>query len=293
MVVGLGRGAGRLRFKAASPSRPVAGRDLTPYGPPPFRGTLKKNRHGDRQHDRPTQPPDHHGPGGAGLPPDRQAGQARGRPDQADGDAARPVSGLFARRRGTRSWPSPRIPTRAFDYTTRGNMVAVISNGTAILGLGNLGALASQAGDGGQGGPVQALRRRRLHRPRGRHRGSPTRFIDGGALSSGRPSAASISRTSRPPSASSSSSACSELMDIPVFHDDQHGTAIIAAAGLINALDLTGRDVKDDQDWWCNGAGAAGDRLRRTASRPWASAARERHPLRHQGRASGRAAPRA
>jgi malate dehydrogenase (oxaloacetate-decarboxylating)(NADP+) len=60
----------------------------------------------------------------------------------------------------------------------------------------------------------------------------------------GRASAASTSRTSRRRSASSSSSELRELMDIPVFHDDQHGTAIIAAAGLINALDLTGRDIK-------------------------------------------------
>ena len=58
-------------------------------------------------------------------------------------------------------------PSKAFDYTTRGNMVAVISNGTAILGLGNLGAARLKAGDGRQGGAVQALRRRRFHRPRG------------------------------------------------------------------------------------------------------------------------------
>ena len=73
-----------------------------------------------------------------------------------------------------------------------------------------------------------------------------------------------------------------ELMDIPVFHDDQHGTAIIAAAGLINALDLTGRDIKDTR-MVVNGAGAAGDRLRR-ADQGHGHAARERHPVRHQGR---------
>ena len=53
-------------------------------------------------------------------------------------------------------------------------------------------------------------------------------------------------------------------MDIPVFHDDQHGTAIIAAAGLINACHLTGRDLRDTK-LVVNGAGAAGDRLRRAA----------------------------
>ena len=66
---------------------------------------------------------------------------------------------------------SPRIPACAYDYTAKGNLVAVISNGTAILGLGNLGALAVQAGDGRQGGAVQALRRRRFDRHRGEDRG--------------------------------------------------------------------------------------------------------------------------
>ncbi len=60
-------------------------------------------------------------------------------------------------------------PDLAYDYTTKGNMVAVISNGTAILGLGDLGALALQAGDGRQERAVQALRRRQLHRPGNRH----------------------------------------------------------------------------------------------------------------------------
>ena len=67
-----------------------------------------------------------------------------------------------------------------------------------------------------------------------------------------------------------------ELMDIPVFHDDQHGTAIISAAGLINALQLTGRDIKDVK-LVVNGAGAAVDRLHR-ADQGDGRAARERHP---------------
>ena len=62
--------------------------------------------------------------------------------------------------------------SRAYDYTTKGNFVAVITNGTAILGLGNLGALGGKAGDGGQGRPVQAFRRHRLDRPRSLLRGS-------------------------------------------------------------------------------------------------------------------------
>ena len=73
-----------------------------------------------------------------------------------------------------------------------------------------------------------------------------------------------------------------ELLDIPVFHDDQHGTAIIAAAGLLNALDLTGRDIEDTK-LVCNGAGAAGiaclELLKAIGFTP-----REPDPLRHQGR---------
>ena len=61
-------------------------------------------------------------------------------------------------------------PSRAYDYTVKGNFVAVITNGTAILGLGNRGALGGKAGDGRQGGAVQALRRHRLHRSRSLHR---------------------------------------------------------------------------------------------------------------------------
>ena len=85
-----------------------------------------------------------------------------------------------------------------------------------------------QAGDGGQGGPVQEVRRHR----RLRHRGRPRRRSTGWSTwwrRWSRPSAASISRTSRRPSASRSRSSCKARMGIPVFHDDQHGTAIIVA----------------------------------------------------------------
>ena len=100
-----------------------------------------------------------------------------------------------------------RDPALAYDYTTKGNMVAVISNGTAVLGLGNLGARRLEAGDGRQGRAVQALRRHRRHRPR---RSTPrtstssstaVRFL-------GPASAASTWRTSRRRNASSSSSGC-------------------------------------------------------------------------------------
>ena len=147
------------------------------------------------------------GRGGAGDACLRPAGQAGDPHHQAADHRARPVAGLFAGRR--RALPAhPRaIPALAYDYTTKGNMVAVISNGTAVLGLGNLGALASQAGDGRQGRAVQALRRRRRHRPRSRHRGR-RRVRQLRALSSAPASAASTWRTSRRRNASSSSSAC-------------------------------------------------------------------------------------
>ena len=73
-----------------------------------------------------------------------------------------------------------------------------------------------------------------------------------------------------------------ELMDIPVFHDDQHGTAIIAAAGMINAMQLTGRDIKQTR-LVCNGAGRGGHRLPRSDQGDGLRA-RQRHALRHQGR---------
>ena len=86
----------------------------------------------------------YHRPGGARFHSPGPAGQDRDPRDQAAGHAARPVAGLLARRRRAVPAPSPKIPTLAYDYTAKGNLVAVISNGTAVLGLGDLGALASK-----------------------------------------------------------------------------------------------------------------------------------------------------
>jgi malate dehydrogenase (oxaloacetate-decarboxylating)(NADP+) len=146
-------------------------------------------------------------------------------------------------------------PSRAFDYTTRGNMVAVITNGTAILGLGNLGALAAK--------PVMEGKAALFKR-----------FADIDAIDLEvdtenvdefincvrylGPSFGGINLEDiRAPDCFVIESRLRELMDIPVFHDDQHGTAIIATAGLINALHLTGRDMKAAK-LVCNGAGSAG-----------------------------------
>ena len=145
-------------------------------------------------------------------------------------------------------------PATAYDYTTRGNMVAVITNGTAILGLGNLGALAAK--------PVmegKAVLFKRFADVDSIDLEVDTENVEefiicvrylgasfGGIYIDEIYSPACFIIESR----------LRELMDIPVFHDDQHGTAIIAAAGLLNALELTGRDLKTTK-LVCNGAGAA------------------------------------
>ncbi|MXN64798.1 NADP-dependent malic enzyme [Stappia sp. GBMRC 2046] len=146
-------------------------------------------------------------------------------------------------------------PTRAFDYTTRGNLVAVISNGSAILGLGNLGALASK--------PVmegKAVLFKRFADVDSIDLEVDTQNVDE-FVNSVRylgPSFGGINLEDiKAPDCFIIEQRLREIMDIPVFHDDQHGTAIIAAAGLINAFHLTGRDIKDVRIV-CNGAGAAG-----------------------------------
>ncbi|RCS24891.1 NADP-dependent malic enzyme [Phyllobacterium salinisoli] len=146
-------------------------------------------------------------------------------------------------------------PARAYDYTSKGNMVAVISNGTAILGLGNLGALASK--------PVmegKAVLFKRFADVDSIDLEVDTSDIDAfiNAVRYLGPSFGGINLEDiKAPDCFIIESRLRELMDIPVFHDDQHGTAIIAVAGLINALHLTGRDMTTTK-LVCNGAGAAG-----------------------------------
>ncbi len=147
-----------------------------------------------------------------------------------------------------------RDPSLAYDYTAKGNLVAIISNGTAVLGLGNLGALASK--------PVmegKAVLFKRFADVDGIDLEVETEDVDEfincvkylGATFGGinledikAPECFIIEQQLR------------EIMDIPIFHDDQHGTAIITAAGLINAVDLTGRDMSSIKVV-ANGAGAA------------------------------------
>ena len=141
-----------------------------------------------------------------------------------------------------------------FDYTNKGNLVAVISNGTAVLGLGAIGALASK--------PVMEGKAALFKR-----------FADVNAIDLEvdttdvdefvncvrvlEPSFGGINLEDiKAPECFIIEQRLRELMNIPVFHDDQHGTAIIASAGLINALHLTGRDIAKTR-MVVNGAGAA------------------------------------
>ncbi len=146
-------------------------------------------------------------------------------------------------------------PDAAFDYTARGNFVAVITNGTAILGLGNLGALASK--------PVmegKAVLFKRFAGVDAIDLELDTKDVDEfvNAVRILEPSFGGINLEDiKAPESFLIESRLREVMNIPVFHDDQHGTAIITVAGIINALHLTKRDIKKTKVV-VNGAGAAG-----------------------------------
>ncbi|VAX03754.1 NADP-dependent malic enzyme, partial [hydrothermal vent metagenome] len=145
-------------------------------------------------------------------------------------------------------------PSMAYDYTAKGNLVAIITNGTAILGLGNLGALASK--------PVmegKAVLFKRFADIDGIDLEVDTTDVDEfiNCVKLLGPTFGGINLEDiKAPECFIIEQALREKMDIPVFHDDQHGTAIITAAGVINAIDLTGRDIKNVKIV-VNGAGAA------------------------------------
>ena len=148
-----------------------------------------------------------------------------------------------------------RDPAAAYDYTVKGNLVAVVSNGTAVLGLGNLGAMAAKPVMEGKSALFKC-------------------FADIDAIdleldtedvdefvacvrTMGKTFGGINLEDIKAPSCFLIEQRLRELLDIPVFHDDQHGTAIIVAAALINALDLTGRRIQETR-LVVNGAGAAG-----------------------------------
>jgi malate dehydrogenase (oxaloacetate-decarboxylating)(NADP+) len=146
-------------------------------------------------------------------------------------------------------------PDLAYEYTSKGNLVAVISNGTAILGLGNLGSLAAK--------PVMEGKSVLFKRF------ADVDSVDIEVVATDADEIITVVKNIgstfgginlediKSPECFVIESALQELLDIPVFHDDQHGTAIISAAGLINACKITGRELKDVKLVLC-GAGAAG-----------------------------------
>ena len=142
----------------------------------------------------------------------------------------------------------------AYDYTAKGNVIAVISNGTAVLGLGDIGAAAAK--------PVmegKAVLFKKFADIDGidleLDTTDPEKFIETVTLLA--PTFGGVNLEDiKAPECFIIEQQLRERMDIPVFHDDQHGTAIITAAGIINALHLTGRELADVKIV-CNGAGAA------------------------------------
>ncbi|HEY1560916.1 MAG TPA: NADP-dependent malic enzyme [Caulobacteraceae bacterium] len=146
-------------------------------------------------------------------------------------------------------------PDLAYDYTSKGNLVAVISNGTAILGLGDLGALAAK--------PVMEGKSVLFKRfadvdsidieVSARDPDEIITVVKNIGVTFGGVNLEDI----KSPECFRIETELQELLDIPVFHDDQHGTAIISSAGLINACHITGRKLEDVKLVLC-GAGAAG-----------------------------------
>src|SRR5947199_7915248 len=185
---------------------------------------------------------------------------SRGRPGKIEIIASKPMASQ--RDLSLAYSPGVAVPVRAisenpacaYDYTSKGNLVAVISNGTAILGLGNLGALASKPVMEGKAvlfkrfADVDAIDIEVATE-------DAQRFID--AVELLEPSFGGINLEDiAAPDCFVIEQTLKERMNIPVFHDDQHGTAIITAAGLINACLITGRKLGDIQVV-VNGAGAA------------------------------------
>ncbi len=147
-----------------------------------------------------------------------------------------------------------RDPALVYDYTAKGNMVAVVTNGTAVLGLGDLGPLGAKPVMEGKVGLFK-----RFADVDGIDLEIDTKDVDefvNCVRFIGSPFGGINLEDIKAPECFIIEQRLRELMDIPVFHDDQHGTAIITLAAYINALDLTGRSVKETKVVF-NGAGAA------------------------------------
>ncbi len=146
-------------------------------------------------------------------------------------------------------------PEDAYRYTAKGNLVAVITDGTAVLGLGNVGALAGKPVMEGKGvlfkrfGDIDVFDIEV-------DADNPDDFIDTVARIAGGFGGINLEDIAAP-RCFEIERRLGEMLDIPVFHDDQHGTAVIIAAGLLNALEIQGKKLEDAKVV-CLGAGAAG-----------------------------------
>ena len=206
-------------------------------------------RHGDgRAHGRPA------GAGGARLSPPPHAGEGDGPADQGDDQPARPVAGLLARRRralprhprrpaGRPTTTPPRATSSPWSRTAPPCWASATSARWPASRSWRARAACSRSSPASTSSTSRSTRPTRTSWSRSWRRSSP-------------PSAASTSRTSRRPSASRSSRRSARRMQIPVFHDDQHGTAIVAAAALLNGLEVVGKRIGEVK-LVCSGAGAA------------------------------------
>ena len=147
-----------------------------------------------------------------------------------------------------------RDPSLAYEYTAKGNLVAVISNGSAVLGLGNIGALASK--------PVMEGKVVLFKKFAGIDsfdieidESDPDKLVD--IVAALHPTFGGINLEDiKAPECFYIERKLRERLSIPVFHDDQHGTAIVVGSGMLNAVEMTGRDIANVKIV-CSGAGAA------------------------------------
>jgi malate dehydrogenase (oxaloacetate-decarboxylating)(NADP+) len=145
-------------------------------------------------------------------------------------------------------------PDCAYEYTAKGNLVAVISNGTAVLGLGNIGAMAGKPVMEGKGLLFKIFAGIDVFDIEVNET-DPEKFIQ--VVKAIAPTFGGINLEDiKAPECFEIEERLKEELDIPIMHDDQHGTAIISAAGLLNALELTGKKIEDIKIV-VNGAGAA------------------------------------
>ncbi|MEN6512062.1 MAG: NADP-dependent malic enzyme, partial [Chloroherpetonaceae bacterium] len=146
-------------------------------------------------------------------------------------------------------------PMKAFEYTAKGNLVAVISNGTAVLGLGNIGAIAGKPVMEGKGVLFKRFADIDVFdiEVNSNDQEEMVRIVE--ALS---PTFGGINLEDiKAPECFYIENELKKRLDIPVFHDDQHGTAIISGAALLNASEIIGKKLSDLKIVY-NGAGASG-----------------------------------